>query len=60
MPTFAAVVIAGNNPNLPEDTRSRIIRVLLMPDIDGQIEESDWELIEQDADALPGGDSGVG
>jgi hypothetical protein len=52
MPTFAAVVIAGNNPNLPEDTRSRIIRVLLLPDLDGRIEESDWELIEEDAEAL--------
>jgi hypothetical protein len=51
-PTFAAVVIAGNNPNLPEDTRSRIIRVLLLPDLDGKIEESDWELIEEDAQEL--------
>jgi Protein of unknown function (DUF3631) len=49
MPTFAAVVIAGNSPNLPEDTRSRIIRILLLPDVDGRIEESDWELIEEDA-----------
>ena len=52
MPTFCAAVIAGNNPNLPEDTRSRIIRVLLLPDLDGRIEESDWELIEDDAQAL--------
>jgi Protein of unknown function (DUF3631) len=52
MPTYAAVVIAGNNPSLPEDTRSRIIRVLLLPDLDGQIEESDWELIEEDANNL--------
>ena len=49
MPTFAAVVIAGNSPNLPEDTRSRIIRILLLPDVDGRIEESDWEVIEEDA-----------
>src|SRR5215212_1168208 len=49
MPTFAAVAIAGNNPNLPEDTRSRIIRVLLLPDLEGRVEESDWELIEDEA-----------
>jgi Protein of unknown function (DUF3631) len=52
MPTYAPVVIAGNNPNLPDDTRTRIIRVLLLPDFDGRIEESDWELIEEDAEAL--------
>lgn len=52
MPTFAPVVMAGNAPNLPEDTRSRALRVLLMPDIDGAIEESDWELIDPDARAL--------
>jgi hypothetical protein len=49
MPTFAPVVLAGNNPTLPDDTRSRIIRVLLLPDLDGRIEESDWEFIEADA-----------
>src|SRR5215208_7309071 len=42
MPTFAAVAMAGNNPNLPEDTRSRIIRVLLLPDLDGTAEETEW------------------
>lgn len=52
MPTFCPVAMAGNSPNLPEDTRSRSIRVLLMPDIDGSIEESDWEWIEDDARAL--------
>jgi hypothetical protein len=54
MPTFAPVAMAGNDPNLPDDTRSRVIRVLLMPDVDGTIEESDWELIEDDATALAG------
>jgi Protein of unknown function (DUF3631) len=49
MPTFAAVAMAGNNPNLPDDTRSRIIRVLLLPDLYGSVEESDWEDIEPDA-----------
>jgi hypothetical protein len=52
MPTFAPVAMAGNSPNLPDDTRSRSIRVLLMPDTDGTIEESDWEWIEDDATAL--------
>lgn len=52
MPTFSPVAMAGNNPNLPDDTRSRIIRVLLLPDLEGNVEESDWELIEADAEAL--------
>lgn len=49
MSTFAPVAMAGNNPQLPEDTRSRTIRVLLLPDHEGLVEESDWELIEDDA-----------
>ena len=52
MPTFCPVAMAGNSPNLPDDTRSRSIRILLMPDLDGLAEESDWELIEPDAEAL--------
>jgi hypothetical protein len=52
MPTYSPVVMAGNNPNLPEDTRSRSIRVLLMPDIDGTAEESDWELLDEQAREL--------
>lgn len=52
MPTFAPVVMAGNNPQLPEDTRSRSIRVLLLPDLAGRVEESDWELIDEDARTL--------
>lgn len=54
MPTFCPVAMAGNNPNLPEDTKSRSIRVLLMPDISGEVEESDWELIEDEARNLGG------
>lgn len=46
MPTFAPVAMAGNHPQLPEDTRSRSLRVLLMPDTRDLAEESDWELIE--------------
>ncbi|MGV0778734.1 DUF3631 domain-containing protein [Mycolicibacterium elephantis] len=52
MPTHAPVVMAGNAPNLPDDTRSRCIRILLMPDLDGSIEDSDWEVIEDDARKL--------
>lgn len=52
MPTFCPVVMAGNSPNLPEDTKSRSIRVLLMPDIDGAAEESDWELLDAEAREL--------
>jgi hypothetical protein len=49
MPTFAAVAMAGNDPKLPDDTRTRIIRVLLLPDLHGTVEESNWEEIEADA-----------
>ncbi len=52
MPTFCPVAMAGNTPTLPDDTRSRTIRVLLLPDHNGTVEESDWELLEPDADAL--------
>jgi len=49
MPTYAPVAMAGNSPNLPEDTKSRSIRVLLMPDVDGTIEDSDWEIHDEQA-----------
>lgn len=49
MTTYSPVAMAGNNPNLPDDTKSRCIRVLLMPDVDETSEESDWEWIEDDA-----------
>ncbi|RWU85464.1 hypothetical protein CWN80_00245 [Janibacter hoylei PVAS-1] len=49
LPTFAPVAMAGNQPALPDDTRSRIIRVVLLPDHLGVVEESDWE--EKDAEA---------
>jgi hypothetical protein len=49
MSTFSPVCMAGNNPNLPEDTKSRAIRVVLLPDLDGEIEDSDWEEIEDAA-----------
>jgi hypothetical protein len=52
MSTFSPVAMAGNAPALPDDTKSRCIRVLLMPDLHGTVETSDWEEIEEDAQAL--------
>jgi hypothetical protein len=52
MPTFCPVAMAGNSPHLPDDTKSRSIRILLMPDLDGVVEDSDWERIEPAAQAL--------
>lgn len=52
MSTFAPVAMAGNSPHLPPDTLSRSIRILLMPDVHGTIEDSDWELWEDDAAGL--------
>lgn len=49
MSTFGPVAMAGNSPDLPDDTRSRCIRVLLLPDHDGAVEDSDWQYIEDDA-----------
>jgi hypothetical protein len=46
LPTYAPVVIAGNTPHLPDDTRERCISVLLLKDTQGRIEESDWEFVE--------------
>ena len=50
--TFAPLAMAGNAPNLPADTRSREIRVLLVPDLGGSLDDSDWESVEDDAHAL--------
>jgi hypothetical protein len=52
MPTFSPVAIAGNTPLLPDDTRSRCIVVRLLPDRNGKIEPSDWELLDQPAKEL--------
>ncbi|MDF2562563.1 MAG: hypothetical protein K0R99_4009 [Microbacterium sp.] len=49
MSTFSPVAMAGNAPHLPDDTRSRSIRVLLMPDVYGTVSPSDWEELEPDA-----------
>lgn len=52
MSTFSPVAISGNTPLLPDDTRSRCIVIRLLPDLYEQVEESDWELIEQPAKEL--------
>jgi hypothetical protein len=52
MTTFSPVAIAGNSPHLPEDTRSRCIRVLLLPDLEGRVESSDWEELEESVQQL--------
>jgi hypothetical protein len=44
--------MAGSSPQLPDDAQSRSIRVLLMPDLTGTVEDSDWEFIGDDARAL--------
>lgn len=49
MPIYAPVAMAGNAPNLPADTVSRCIRILLSPDLHGTVEDSDWEHIGADA-----------
>ena len=52
-PTFAPVAIAGNSPQLPDDTRSRCIEVRLLPALgEGAFEDSDWEEIEAEAELL--------
>ncbi len=51
-PTFAPVAIAGNTPNLPDDTRSRCIEVRLLPAPSGVIEDSDWEELEPEIELL--------
>jgi hypothetical protein len=52
LPTFAAVALAGIDPLLPDDTRSRTITVHMLPDETGSAEESDWEYLEPAAQAL--------
>lgn len=52
LPTFAPVAMAGNAPDLPEDTMQRSITVTMFPAAEGDVEESDWELIEADAKDL--------
>lgn len=49
MPTFSPLAMAGISPQLPDDTLSRTVSVMLLPDDTGLIEDSDWEFIEPDA-----------
>lgn len=52
MTTYAPVALSGNSPRLPDDTVSRLIRVVLMPDAEGRAKESDWESIDKPAREL--------
>jgi len=52
MSTYAPVAIAGNSPELPLDTLSRAIRILLLPDYEGVVQDSDWEIIDDEANKL--------
>ena len=52
LPTFAPVAMAGNSPHLPQDTVDRSIRILLMPDVDGHAEDSDWEALDGEVKGL--------
>ncbi len=48
MPTYSPVAMAGNSPELPDDTRSRCVEILLMPDVHDEADETDWEELEDD------------
>ena len=52
LPTFAPVALAGIDPVLPDDTASRTISVLMLPDHSGAVAESDWEQLEDAAEGL--------
>jgi hypothetical protein len=52
MSTFAPVALAGNSPQLPDDTVSRTLRVLMYPDVADIAEETDWEFLDDEAKAL--------
>jgi hypothetical protein len=50
--TFCAVAMAGVSANLPADTRSREIRVVLMPDLNDVIEDTQWQILGDDVAKL--------
>ena len=50
--TFSPVAMAGNSPKLPSDTLSRCLTVLLYPDLDGKVEESNWREIDECTNSL--------
>lgn len=49
MPTFSPIAMAGISPRLPDDTRSRMLTVTLLPDSEGLAEDTDWEEHEEEA-----------
>lgn len=52
LPTFAPVAMAGNAPDLPEDTMQRSIVVTMFPAAEGDVEETDWEVLEPEVKDL--------
>ncbi|MGW0006045.1 DUF3631 domain-containing protein [Nocardia grenadensis] len=54
MSTYSPVAMAGNAPDLPEDTVSRCIEILCVPANNGEVAETDWELLEPVAAVLAG------
>lgn len=54
MSTYGPVAMAGIAPNLEPDTRSRSIRILLMPDLTGAVAETDWEELDGPTKELQG------
>lgn len=52
LPTFSPVAMAGISPHLPDDTLARTVSVVLLPDTEGLAEDSDWEELEDEAQAL--------
>ncbi len=52
LPTYAPVAMAGIDPHLPDDTLSRTLRVTILPDVNGEADDSDWEEIEPEAEAV--------
>lgn len=52
LPTYGPVALAGNSPQLADDTRSRSIRLLLMPDFEGTVLATEWEDLDAPIYAL--------
>lgn len=51
-PCFAPVAFAGNHPDLPDDTVSRAIHILLMPSLPDEVDDTDWYRIESEIHQL--------
>ncbi|QCV88208.1 DUF3631 domain-containing protein [Acidipropionibacterium jensenii] len=56
MPTYCAAAMAGNSPRIPDDTRSRSLRIFLLPDMSEEAAESDWLDEDFEMSALTVGD----